>query len=182
MWLHLNGWYVSLNSTLKKLRKAFIAQSYGLCPTITCIIHNFEDAVVFRHCTATYEWVVMLHSFHVPSLWKWSTVNPDRLLLVVPAMCSTSYAVFLGLVCSALTRGTLAQQPRDLHLLGLMPFGGSRWQAGRAMMLAINMALEQINNRTDVLDGYRLHLIWKDTRVSQIPVRLKGHRGEAGST
>ena len=55
--------------------------------------------------------------------------------------------------------------PKDVYLMGLIPFGGDVWPAGEAIMAAINMALEQINNRTDVLSGYRLNLIVDDTQV-----------------
>ena len=55
---------------------------------------------------------------------------------------------------------------KDLYLLGLFPIGGDVWPAGEALLLAIHMALEQVNNRTDILPGYRLNLIYRDTMVS----------------
>ena len=56
----------------------------------------------------------------------------------------------------------------DLYLLGLFPVGGDAWPAGEALLLAVNIALEQVNNRTDILPGYRLNLIPSDTMVSVV--------------
>ena len=55
---------------------------------------------------------------------------------------------------------------KDLYLMGLISLSGDVWPAGEAMMAVINMALEQVNNRTDVLDGYRLNVLVEDTKVS----------------
>ena len=60
---------------------------------------------------------------------------------------------------------------RDLYLMGLLPVGGTAWPVGRNLLVAMEMALDVVNNRTDVLAGYRLHLVVADTAVSKL-VRL----------
>lgn len=54
---------------------------------------------------------------------------------------------------------------RDIYLLGLIPMGGDVWPAGQTVLLGINMALEEVNSRVDILDGYSLKLLWGDTKV-----------------
>ena len=62
--------------------------------------------------------------------------------------------------------GNCEDGTKDLYLMGLIPFGGNTWPAGEALQLAMDMALEQVNNRTDLLWGYRLNLMVEDTRVN----------------
>ena len=50
--------------------------------------------------------------------------------------------------------------------MGLLPFGGTNWPGGDALMVAAEMALEQINNRTDILAEYKLNIIKEDDQVS----------------
>ena len=59
----------------------------------------------------------------------------------------------------------ITDEVKDLYLLGLLPLGGRTWPVGDALKVAIDMALEAVNNRTDILDGYRLHLVVGDTQV-----------------
>ncbi|ELT87738.1 hypothetical protein CAPTEDRAFT_22448, partial [Capitella teleta] len=51
-----------------------------------------------------------------------------------------------------------------LRLLGLVPMEGKVWPAGKTLLLAMRMALEEINERQDVLPGYHLELVWGDTQ------------------
>lgn len=51
-----------------------------------------------------------------------------------------------------------------LYLLGLFPFSDP-WPGGETMLPAVQIAIEHINNRSDILPGYRLALIWEDTEV-----------------
>ncbi|XP_041350710.1 gamma-aminobutyric acid type B receptor subunit 1-like [Gigantopelta aegis] len=46
--------------------------------------------------------------------------------------------------------------------MALYPFHGA-WHGGAAVLAASQLALEQVNQRDDVLPGYRLNLLWNDT-------------------
>ena len=61
----------------------------------------------------------------------------------------------------------ISEEAKDVYIMGLLPMGGTAWPAGEALLLAANMALEHINNSTDVLNGYNLRLIVEDTKVSE---------------
>ncbi|XP_033640825.1 gamma-aminobutyric acid type B receptor subunit 1-like [Asterias rubens] len=52
-----------------------------------------------------------------------------------------------------------------LHILGLYPMTGS-WPGGLAMSLATQLALEDINANADILSGYELVVIPKDTECN----------------
>lgn len=55
----------------------------------------------------------------------------------------------------------------DLHLMGLFPMEGA-WSGGEALKPAVQMGLDHINARDDILPGYRLKLVWEDTKVSNL--------------
>lgn len=61
--------------------------------------------------------------------------------------------------------GQSFDEREDLYLMGLFPFGGTAWPGGNATEAAANIALDEINNRTDVLPGYTLKVIAGDSRV-----------------
>lgn len=52
----------------------------------------------------------------------------------------------------------------DLFIAGLLPKTGV-WHAGDTMLIAAQLAMEDINGRDDILPGYRLNLIYGDTKV-----------------
>lgn len=57
----------------------------------------------------------------------------------------------------------------QIHIGGLFPISGSPvGRTGRAFVPACDMALEMVNNRTDILPGYRLAMFWNDTKVSAV--------------
>ena len=53
---------------------------------------------------------------------------------------------------------------KDLYLIGLLPFEGA-WNGGEAVLAAIELALDQVNGRPDVLPGYRINFLWNNTKV-----------------
>lgn len=58
--------------------------------------------------------------------------------------------------------------PEDnvLHIGGIFPIGGEGgWQGGQACKPAANLALEDVNNRKDLLPGFTLQLHWNDSEV-----------------
>ena len=57
-------------------------------------------------------------------------------------------------------------ETHDLNVLNMMSMTGS-WRGGMTMKVASEMAVDHINNRSQLLPGYRLRLINKDTQVSE---------------
>ncbi|KAL3832387.1 hypothetical protein ACJMK2_024035, partial [Sinanodonta woodiana] len=51
-----------------------------------------------------------------------------------------------------------------LNLMGLLPMTGNVWSGGGACLPALQMGIDHVNARTDILPGYNLNLIWKDTQ------------------
>ena len=54
---------------------------------------------------------------------------------------------------------------KNLTIGGYFPLDGPCWTGGLAVKLTADLALDQVNNRTDLLSGYKLHLISNDTKV-----------------
>ncbi|XP_042890500.1 gamma-aminobutyric acid type B receptor subunit 1-like isoform X1 [Penaeus japonicus] len=60
--------------------------------------------------------------------------------------------------------GAAAIEERLLHIGGIFPIHGSGgWQGGQACQPAAMLALEDVNNRPDLLPGYKLNLAWNDS-------------------
>ncbi|XP_063590755.1 gamma-aminobutyric acid type B receptor subunit 1-like [Penaeus indicus] len=60
--------------------------------------------------------------------------------------------------------GAAASEERLLHIGGIFPIRGSGgWQGGQACQPAAMLALEDVNNRPDLLPGYKLNLAWNDS-------------------
>ena len=78
----------------------------------------------------------------------------------------TNNYILISLLILAKQCICISEEPKDVFIMGLLPMGGTGWPAGGALLLAANMALEHINNRTDVLNGYNLKLIVGDSQVS----------------
>ena len=55
-----------------------------------------------------------------------------------------------------------------LYIGGIFPNSGGTWDGGKGCLPAAQMALEDVNNRTDILPGYELKMIWNDSQVCQI--------------
>ncbi|XP_046562139.1 gamma-aminobutyric acid type B receptor subunit 1-like [Haliotis rubra] len=53
----------------------------------------------------------------------------------------------------------------DLHVLGLLPITGE-WDGGQSLLTAVQMAIEDINSRDDILPGYNLNLTWSNSNCS----------------
>ena len=58
---------------------------------------------------------------------------------------------------------------KDLYLMGLIPMTGDTWPGGGVCLPPMEMAIRHVNEREDILPGYRLNLIWKDTAVNMLP-------------
>ena len=57
-----------------------------------------------------------------------------------------------------------------LYLGAFFPVGGD-WD-GSGIIPAVEMALDHINARQDILEGYELRMVWNDTKVSGMTIRL----------
>ena len=64
-----------------------------------------------------------------------------------------------------------AEEPKDVYVITLLPMTGTVWPAGKTMLMVVNMALDIINNRSDILEGYNLKLIISDTKVSLLQIQ-----------
>lgn len=53
-----------------------------------------------------------------------------------------------------------------LNIMGLLPMTGEKWSGGGACLTATHMALRHVNERTDILQEYKLDLTWRDGQVS----------------
>ena len=58
------------------------------------------------------------------------------------------------------------EETKDLNIMGFFPMTGEVFRGGKACLLGSNMALQHINQRDDILHGYRLNLIWRDSKAS----------------
>ena len=63
---------------------------------------------------------------------------------------------------------------RDIYLMGLLPMGGTVWPTGKNLMVAMEMALDMVNNRTDILAGYRLNVVVADSAVGKLWMTFSG--------
>lgn len=64
--------------------------------------------------------------------------------------------------------GSGASKPRGkipLYLGGFFALPGGGWD-GSGVLVAVEMALDHINNEANILEDYELKMVWSDTRVS----------------
>ncbi len=61
---------------------------------------------------------------------------------------------------------------KDIYIMGLFPMEGM-WSGGESMMIAAQMGMDHVNQRTDILPGYKLNLVWDCTKVRVISHRLE---------
>ena len=57
-------------------------------------------------------------------------------------------------------------EQKDLNIMGFLPMTGTMFRGGPACLLATNMAIDHVNEREDILEGFRLNLVWRDSKVS----------------
>lgn len=74
------------------------------------------------------------------------------------------------ILCSSLVLlaagNTQDEEKPELNILGLFSLTGTRTLAGNSAKLVAELAIEQINNRTDILPNHRLKLYSEDSQVS----------------
>lgn len=68
---------------------------------------------------------------------------------------------------------TLHASPRRLP--GLLPITGDIWPAGNSELASMGLALEHVNSDPSMLPGYRLRMIYEDTKVGEIRYHVIGY-------
>ncbi|XP_047736416.1 gamma-aminobutyric acid type B receptor subunit 1 isoform X2 [Hyalella azteca] len=77
-----------------------------------------------------------------------------KLLFVLLLSCLVSGAIDPG----------AEDEEKVLHIGGIFPINGtSGWQGGQACQPAAMLALQDVNERADLLKGYKLNLVWNDS-------------------
>lgn len=71
----------------------------------------------------------------------------------------------LFIVLMYMVVSTALGEDKELRLLGLQPMTGEAWPGGWSCVVPVQMAIEAINNRTDILDGYKLTYDYIDHEV-----------------
>lgn len=69
----------------------------------------------------------------------------------------------LGSIC-LLVHGY--NETKTLYFMTFLPMSGGGWTGGYICLPAMNLAIEHVNARADILPGYKLNMIWVDTMVS----------------
>ena len=72
--------------------------------------------------------------------------------------------VLVLLMCSSC--GVSALKEKTLTIGGIFPMNGS-WGGGVSCLPAVEMALEDVNNRSDILPDYNLEMRFGDSQVSR---------------
>lgn len=77
--------------------------------------------------------------------------------------CVTFWIIFILLVVQT----NCVRVFDELHIGGIFPIAGKGgWQGGQACMPAARLALEDVNNKNDLLPGFKLTLHSNDSEVS----------------
>lgn len=61
---------------------------------------------------------------------------------------------------------------KDLYFGGIFPMRGGTWDGGQGCLPATMLGLDDVNNRTDILPGYNLRMLWNDSMVSASKIFL----------
>ena len=77
------------------------------------------------------------------------------------------YCVFLCLLY-----GSDGIKNKNLTVGGIFPMSGS-WAGGQGCLPAVEMALEDVNSREDILPEYRLHMDYNDSQVRGVVIKEK---------
>ncbi|KAK6050373.1 hypothetical protein COOONC_12122 [Cooperia oncophora] len=119
------------------------------CSPVTTVIA--ESAPVWK--------LVVLHAYCI-------TISRSKKASIRSSDASMTVLSWLVLVGAL---GPLhADDPVPLHIGGTFPMeaGSGGWAGGQACLPAVQMALEDVNNRPDVLPGYVLHMNTSNSKVT----------------
>lgn len=98
--------------------------------------------------------------------------------MALSATCTAfQYGCLLKIIlCSSLvlfipTAGSTQDEEKPaLNILGLFSLTGTRTLAGNSAKLVAELAIEQVNRRTDILPNHTLKMFWEDSQVSFVCV------------
>ena len=89
----------------------------------------------------------------------------DTLNLVLETASMYSIQLMILLFVKGLSVQS-SEHLKDLNVITILPMTNPIWPHGDTVLMCLNMALDVINNRTDILTGYKLNLIVDDDKVS----------------
>jgi len=67
-------------------------------------------------------------------------------------------------------KSNMGHKSQTLYIGGIFPMSGA-WAGGRGCRPAVDIALEDINHRTDLLPDFRLQMLSNDSRVFRTILR-----------
>ena len=120
---------------------------------------------------------------NVKRLWEGSSSRTvDMLLRHLPLWL---LIVLLTTICGYARGNTIYRQWRQksgtLHIGGIFPMRGA-WAGGKGCRPAVDIALEDINDRKDLLPNFKLEMLAHDSRVFNHTVILTITRGQSNLT
>lgn len=71
------------------------------------------------------------------------------------------------IVLFILPNSTGGFKSKNLTIGGIFPMSGA-WSGGIGCLPAVKMALDDVNNRTDILPDYHLSMDYNDSQVSRL--------------
>ncbi|XP_033116362.1 gamma-aminobutyric acid type B receptor subunit 1-like [Anneissia japonica] len=66
-------------------------------------------------------------------------------------------------ICFSSTARGQTEEKVVLNIGGIFPMTGDNWNGGEGCLPAATMALDDVNNRTDILPEYELKMFWNDS-------------------
>ncbi|GFN86783.1 gamma-aminobutyric acid type b receptor subunit 1 [Plakobranchus ocellatus] len=81
-----------------------------------------------------------------------------------PGLWSKFLHILISLVISCDCENS-SDVKTPLYVGGLWPMTGPGWRGGLEALPAIELAVEVLNNNTEILPGHEVKLIWNDTQV-----------------
>ena len=93
-------------------------------------------------------------------------IHDQRLKLLLSAEYYTvkMHFVLHGFMFLVVLRECFGIKSKNLTVGGIFPMSGS-WAGGQGCLPAVEMALEDVNSRQDILPEYRLHMDYNDSQV-----------------
>lgn len=75
-----------------------------------------------------------------------------------------SYSILIICVSQAICHRS------DVYIAGFFPYGmgAENSEVGRGVMPSVKLALDHVNEHSDILSNYRLHMWWNDTQVCSL--------------
>ena len=112
----------------------------------------------------------------IPEIMEWPlivvTAVISSVVVGIPSPAMASAFPYVQMPSDTSTRillngeGAMTDKNRDLVIAGIFPMDGfTGWIGGPGCLPAANMALTDVNNRSDILPGYHLDVKWNNSQV-----------------